>query len=98
MVTVEYRIAPQNAAAFTSASQKLRRIRLRDGAVYWGMFEDAAVPGRYVESFLVESWVEHMRQHLRSTVADEEITSQVRAYHLGPESPHVSHLIATGAG
>jgi MFS family permease len=96
MVTVEYRVAAENAAAFTLASQKLRRIRLRDGAVYWGMFEDAAVPGRYVESFLVESWVEHMRQHRRATVADEEITNQVRAYHVGPESPFVSHLIATG--
>ena len=94
LVTVEYRVAPEHGTAFVAACQALRGIRRRDGAVSWGLFHDAAEPERYVESFLVESWAEHMRQHHRATVADEEVSQRVRAYHLGPLAPQVSHMIA----
>lgn len=97
LITVEYRIDPAGSAAFVGAMQELRRIRRRDGAISWGLFHDAADPQRYVESFAVESWVEHMRQHQRATVADGEISSRVRAFHLGPEPPQVSHLISAEA-
>lgn len=83
---------------FAAAASELRRIRRRDGAISWGLFHDAAEPERYVESFVVESWVEHLRQHQRVTVADHEVTGRVRAFHLGPEPPRVSHLIAAEAG
>lgn len=94
LVTVEYRVAPENGAAFVAAAQELRGIRRRDGAISWGLFYDAAEPERYVESFIVESWVEHLRQHQRATVADREVSDRVRAFHLGPEPPRASHLIA----
>lgn len=98
LITVDYRIDPQNAAAFTAAMQDLRRIRRRDGAISWGLYHDASDPQRYLESFVVESWVEHLRQHRRATTSDFEISERVRAYHLGPESPQVSHLISAEAG
>lgn len=98
LITVEYRIAPESSAAFAAAMQELRRIRRRDGAVSWGLFYDAADPQRFVESFVVESWVEHMRQHQRATLADGEISSRARSFHLGPEPPHVSHLLAAEPG
>jgi MFS family permease len=94
LVTVEYRVAPEDAADFIAACQALRGIRRRDGAMSWGLFHDAAEAERYVESFLVESWAEHMRQHHRATVADEEVNQRVRAYHRGPGAPQVGHLIA----
>lgn len=94
LITVEYRVAAANADAFVDAAQALRGIRRRDGAMSWALFQDAADAERYLETFLVESWVEHLRQHHRSTVADQEVTGTVRAYHLGPEPPRVSHLLA----
>lgn len=97
LVTVEYRIAPENAAAFVSAADEVRRIRRRDGAISWGLFHDAADPERYFELFMVESWVEHLRQHQRATVADQEVSARVRVFHLGPEPPRVSHFIAAGS-
>jgi MFS family permease len=97
LVTVEYRIAPENAMAFKAAMQELRRIRRRDGAISWGLFHDTAESGRYVESFVVESWVEHLRQHHRATASDFEVSGRVRAYHLGPEPPQVSHLVSAEA-
>jgi hypothetical protein len=77
--------------------QELRLIRRRDGAVSWGLFHDAADPQRYVESFVVESWIEHLRQHQRATASDFEASNRVRAYHLGSEPPRVSHLISADA-
>ncbi len=55
LVTVEYRIRPQDREEFLEAISKLEHSRRRDGAYAWGVFEDAAQPGRMLETFLVES-------------------------------------------
>jgi hypothetical protein len=94
LVTVEYLIDPTRAADFAHAMDAIRRIRRRDGAVRWGLFEDAAAPGRYIETFVVDSWAEHLRQHERMTKTDRESESKAYAYHRGSESPKVTHWIA----
>ncbi|HUV99680.1 MAG TPA: MFS transporter, partial [Gallionella sp.] len=95
MVTVEYRIDPAAATEFTRVMhQRMRRIRRRDGAFMWELFSDADHPERMVECFMVESWLEHLRQHERVTVADRNVIKQMRTYHLGNEPPKVTHLIA----
>lgn len=93
LITVEYRIDPVQAAAFARAMAPMRRVRRRDGAVSWGLFEDAAQPGLMLETFVVESWLEHLRQHERVTHADREVQEAARAFHVGPEPPRVRHLI-----
>jgi MFS family permease len=95
LVTVEYSIDPATAREFARAMQLMRRIRRRDGAIRWGLFEDAATPGRYIETFVVESWVEHLRQHERVTFSDREIETQAFAFHLGEGPPKVTHWIAS---
>jgi hypothetical protein len=72
----------------------VRLNRLRDGAMRWGLFQDMAAPGRWLETFVVESWVEHLRQHERMTVADREAEERARAFHVGPGPALVSHYIA----
>jgi hypothetical protein len=94
LVTVEYRIDPTRTAEFMDAVQPLGQARLRDGALWWEVFQDAADPVRLVESFLVESLVEHLRQHERVTEADRVVQEQVRAFHRADEPPAVSHLVA----
>ena len=47
-----------------------------------------------VETFMVESWLEHLRQHERMTQADLQDQASVRAFHVGSEPPLVRHLIA----
>ncbi len=93
MVTVEYRVDPQRATEFTRALLELGRIRRRDGAMRWGLFEDVAEAGRYLETFMVESWAEHLRQHERAVRADQQIRERVRAFHLGDAPPVVNHLL-----
>lgn len=94
MVTVRYRVDPGRASEFAEAMQAVRRIRLRDGAMQWGLFVDAADPALHTEYFLVKSWIEHLRQHERVTHADRDIETRARTFHIGAEPPLVHHLIA----
>lgn len=94
MVTVEYRIAPERVHEFARIMLQLRRIRRRDGAFMWELFDDIEDPGRMVECFMVESWLEHLRQHERVTVADRNVIEKARTFHLGDELPKVTHLLA----
>ena len=93
LITVEYQIDPNRAAAFRLAMLGLCRVRRRDGAMRWGLFEDVVVPGRYVETFVAESWAEHLRQHTRATVRDAKVWERVHAFHLKEDPPVVSHLL-----
>jgi hypothetical protein len=94
LVTVDYQIAPERAGEFVAVMQEWKRILRRDGAVRWGLFADPAQPGHYVETFLVESWAEHMRQHARVTNEDRAVQDRIRSFHLEDADPVVTHLIA----
>jgi hypothetical protein len=91
MVTVEYRIAATDREEFLAALERLAHERKRDGAYAWGIFRDTADETRYLETFFVESWLEHLRQHQRVTKADRKLEDQVRRYAQGV--PVVTHLI-----
>ncbi|HEV7473906.1 MAG TPA: MFS transporter, partial [Pyrinomonadaceae bacterium] len=94
LVTVEYQIEPERAADFMTALSEVKRILQRDGALRWGLFADPAQPGHYLETFLVESWAEHMRQHARVTGEDRRAQDRARSFHIGASPPVVTHLIA----
>jgi len=94
LVTIEYRILPAEHENFSRAMKAVERIRRRDGAIQWGLFEDAANPGRYIESFLVENWAEHLRQHERITVSDRAFEERAWAFHQGDGAPPVTHWIS----
>jgi hypothetical protein len=68
-------------------------VRRRDGAYAWGIFEDTAEQGRMLETFLVESWMEHLRQHERVTQADRVVQDAVDGFHQDGE-PKVTHFVA----
>jgi MFS family permease len=94
LITVEYRVELGNQAAFCRAMAALEIIRRRDGARRWGLFRDAADIERLLETFVVASWGEHMRQHERVTVADRAAEERVNALQKQGTAPVVSHLIA----
>jgi len=93
LVTVEYEIDPADAEPFARAMRELRSIRLRDGAIRWGLWDDLAEAGRFLESFVVESWLEHLRQHERITAADRAVQATAYAFHRGCAPPKVRHFI-----
>jgi quinol monooxygenase YgiN len=93
LVQVEYYVGSDNSDEFVAAMEALERIRRRDGAYRWGLFRDIAQPDRWVETFLVESWSEHLRQHERITVKDRGIEERVGALLTQGSRPVVTHLI-----
>jgi predicted MFS family arabinose efflux permease/quinol monooxygenase YgiN len=94
MVTIEYRVDPARSGEFVAVLEELAEERRRDGAYSWGLFEDAAEPGRFLEYFLVESWLEHERQHERVTKADADVQARANAFHAGGAPPLVRHYVA----
>jgi MFS family permease len=98
LVTVEYRVAAPEQAAFCQAMAAVETVRRRDGARRWRLFRDAADPERLLETFVVASWAEHLRQHERVTMADRAVEQRARALLLPGATPVVSHFIATPAG
>ncbi|MGH6962247.1 MAG: MFS transporter, partial [Dongiaceae bacterium] len=94
MTTIEYLIEPEDIPTFGATMEEMRRMRRRDGALSWGLFQDAADQRRFVEFFVDESWLEHLRHHERVSVADREIQERVRALHRGTEPPRVNHWLA----
>jgi MFS family permease len=93
LVLVRYRIDPARAEEFATAMRAVRRVRRRDGAYRWGVFEDVADPGCFVETYVVRSWAEHLRQHERFTAEDLAVRDRVRSFHVGQDPPAVSHFI-----
>ena len=96
MVTLEYHIDPDQAVPFAEVMQRTRRARLRQGALSWGLFRDVALPGRYVEYFVDENWVEHQRRLERFTAFDAELREQRLAFHIGAEPPELRRYVADG--
>ena len=93
LITVEYEIDPSDAERFARAMEELGRIRRRDGAFRWNLYADLERAGVYLETFVVDSWSEHLRQHDRLTVADLEVTKLTRSFHRGQRRPEVRHLL-----
>ena len=94
MVTVEYLIDPARAAEFSAMMQRTRRARLRQGALSWGLFRDAAQPGRFIEYFVDENFIEHQRRLERFTAFDAGLREQRMAFHLGEVPLKVKRYIA----
>ena len=91
LVTVRYQVRARHDEAFVRAMQNYGRIRRRDGASWWNVFRDLEHADMFLETFLVTSWAEHVRQHERFTRDDHEVEAQVRL-HLEAE-PVVEHFI-----
>jgi hypothetical protein len=93
LVTVEYTVTAVDRPAFLAAITKLAGERRRDGAFDWGIYEDAEQTGVFVETFCVDSWLDHMRQHQRVTNADRLLQDAVHHFQT-KGAPAVRHLIA----
>jgi len=94
MVTLEYQIDPAQAAEFAAVMARTRRARLRQGALSWGLFRDTAVPGRYIEYFVDENWVEHQRRLERFTAFDAELRAQRLSFQQGQAPPVLRRYVA----
>lgn len=92
LVTVEYEVEAENVKEFLKAIRRYGRIRRRDGASRWSIFRDLETPDRFIETFILSSWGEHLRQHERMTQDDREIEERLQRYIR--HDPKVRHLVS----
>jgi MFS family permease len=95
LVTVRYHVRKHHEHAFVQAMEEYGRIRRRDGASRWGVFRDLEHADVFLETFLVTSWAEHLRQHDRFTRGDAEAEAHVRRHVEG--EPVVEHFVGADA-
>ncbi|MDE2387852.1 MAG: MFS transporter [Betaproteobacteria bacterium] len=98
LVTLEYRIADKDRDKFFTLIRELGTIRRRDGAIQWGYFEDIEQRGRFIEMFMAESWIDHLRQHARVSADDKMLQDKIFALHQGTTPPHVTHAVTPQPG
>lgn len=95
-ISIDYTVRTENYAAFTKAIHELEGARLRDGAIRWGIYRDAADPEHLNETFIMESWLDYLRSRERTTLADQAIRERVWALHSGDGPPRISHQVWAG--
>jgi MFS family permease len=94
LVTLEWRVREADAPDFLGVMRKLARARRSTGGTMWGVFQDVEDPGLFLETFMVSTWREHLRQHVeRGTVADALLERRARAYLAEGTDPIVRHLV-----
>jgi MFS family permease len=94
LITIEYRVPAVRAGDFADVMEAMRRFRRREGAVRWDLFRDLGDPDRYLETFVVPSWGEHVRQHARVTADDQALEARRDALLQPGVAPVTAHLIA----
>lgn len=101
LVTLEYTLDavldPQQRASFLRHMHALGRSRRRDGALRWDLMQDTEAPERFLESFIVGSWLEHLRQHARVTREEQRLQAEIQSLLAAGTTPRVRHFIAPGA-
>jgi MFS family permease len=93
LVTVRYRVSGDDPAEFLATIEEIGQQRRRDGAYAWGIFEDVADKGVFLETFLIETWLE--AKHLRERVTNADRLVEDYVHGLISEPPDVTLLIAS---
>jgi predicted MFS family arabinose efflux permease len=93
LITVDYKVDSENRAGFLGAIDELGYARRRDGAYSWDIYEAVADSGRFIETFMIESWLELMHVRERVTNADKMVEDQIRQ--LVAEAPSVTIFVSS---
>jgi MFS family permease len=96
LVTIEYLIDHAKTGEFIAVMRDQRTMRLRDGAIFWGLFVDITQPDRFVEIFVNETWLEHLREHHRMIASDVALLNLARSFSRA-DKLRITHLISADA-
>ncbi len=94
LVTLAYSVDPIHLTEFLRLMDRQRVARQRDGAFFWQLFQDTAASDHYLETFIAESWLEHLRHHERVTHADRMLQDEILQCLIEATQPVVTHYLA----
>jgi len=93
VISIEYKIRPQDVREFLKVMADRKRIRIRDGAREWNLRRDLEQTDLWVETYKSPTWVEYARHNQRLTHADEVVSDALLKLHQGEGRPKVRRLI-----
>jgi hypothetical protein len=96
LVQIEYEVLAHERERFVAEMQELGRMRRRDGAYTWDCCFDIRDRLRAVETFQIESWLEHLRTHERMGPPIHRVLERVRA--LCSAAPRARYFVSINAG
>ena len=79
-VEISYRAPAGVQREFIKCAYAVGKSRRRNGARNWRLYRDLADPDRFVERFIVESWLGYLRQRDRVTQADQAMEKELQRY------------------
>ncbi|MCA8887484.1 MAG: MFS transporter, partial [Parvularculaceae bacterium] len=91
IVTIEYEVPQKDAASFLATMHQLGRIRKRDGAQRWRIFQDIDRPEIWFEQIESATWLDHLRRASRFTIDDMAIRVEAEKYRT-QESPALKRM------
>lgn len=96
LVQMEYAVRAEDREAFLDAMNLVRRLRLRDGAMRWALFEEPDRPAdgtvQFLETYLSTTMGEHLRQHHRATAQDRQVLAGAYEF-TEARRPRTRHLV-----
>lgn len=78
LAEIEYRVPPQNEAAFLAAMAERRTARLRRGARRWTLTRELTDPEHWIEQFKTATWLDMQHMHLRRSVSEAQLSERIK--------------------
>jgi quinol monooxygenase YgiN len=94
METMHYRVTPAQRDAFLETMAEVRMVRGRAGALAWQLYEDIAHPDGWMETWAMESWIDHLREATRLSAGDQAALERASRFQRDPSVPMPHRYIA----
>jgi MFS family permease len=94
-ITIDYVIASEDREEFRILMQEVQATCRRNGAFQCRLDESLDQPGLFRLEYLVSTWAEHLRQHMRMTVDETKVYQRAWDLHTGDSDPFVRHFLST---
>jgi MFS family permease len=92
--TMHYRATAEQRDHFLQTMAEVRMVRGRAGALFWQLYEDVAHPDGWMETWAMESWIDHLREATRLSDADQAALAAASVYQRDPSVPVPHRYIA----
>jgi MFS family permease len=92
--TMHYRATAAQRDDFLQAMDEVRMVRGRAGALFWQLYEDVAHPDGWMETWAMESWIDHLREATRLSDADQAALARASTFQRDPSVPVPHRYIA----
>jgi MFS family permease len=98
LISIDYRIVPEDVPSFLALMVERRRDRLRNGALRWRLIQDVADQDSFIEQYECTTWADYIRHIRRTTRAERETAARLVALNVDRVRPRVRRHVGRLGG